>query len=110
MGAGRLLVVYQPHRFSRTQAFLPAFAEELANADHTYLLEIYPAGEEPIPGVTSAAIAKRMAKEKVTYEPSMPEVISKVVADAKSGDLVVTLGAGDVSSLAPLILENLQNQ
>ena len=51
-----------------------------------------------------------MAKEKVTYEPSMPEVISKVVADAKSGDLVVTLGAGDVSSLAPLILENLQNQ
>lgn len=110
VGAGRLLVVYQPHRFSRTQAFLPAFAEELANADHTYLLEIYPAGEEPIPGVTSAAIAKRIAKEKVTYEPSMPEVISKVVADAKSGDLVVTLGAGDVSSLAPLILENLQNQ
>jgi UDP-N-acetylmuramate--alanine ligase len=110
VGAGRILVVYQPHRFSRTQAFLPAFAEELAKADHTYLLEIYPAGEEPIPGVTSAAIAKRMAKEKVTYEPSMPEVISKVVADAKSGDLVVTLGAGDVSSLAPLILENLQNQ
>jgi len=110
VGAGRLLVVYQPHRFSRTQAFLPAFAEELAKADHTFLLEIYPAGEEPIPGVTSAAIARRMTKEKVTYEPSMPEVISKVVADAKSGDLVVTLGAGDVSSLAPLILENLQNQ
>ena len=110
VGTGRVIVIYQPHRFSRTQAFLDQFAEQLSKADHTYLLEIYPAGEEPIPGVTSAAIAKRMDKDKVTYEPSMPEVISKIISTAKSGDLVLTLGAGDVSSLAPLILENLQNR
>ena len=109
-GAGRVIVIYQPHRFSRTQAFLDEFAEQLSKADHTYLLEIYPAGEEPIPGITSAAIAKRMDSDKVTYEPSMTEVISKVITNARGGDLVLTLGAGDVSSLAPLILENLQNK
>jgi UDP-N-acetylmuramate--alanine ligase len=48
-----------------------------------------------------------MAKDSVTYEPSMPEVITKVLKEAKSGDLIMTLGAGDVSSLAPLIVENL---
>lgn len=109
-GSGRVIVIYQPHRFSRTQVFLDEFAKQLSNADHTYLLEIYPAGEEPIPGVTSAAIAKRMAGDKVTYEPSMTEVISKIISVAKNGDLVLTLGAGDVSSLAPLIVENLQNK
>jgi UDP-N-acetylmuramate--alanine ligase len=76
-------------------------------ADHTYLLEVYSAGESPIAGISSLSIASKMPKELVTYEPSMPEVISKVIHDANPGDLILTLGAGDVSSLAPLIVENL---
>lgn len=106
-GAGHVYVIFQPHRFSRTAAFAAEFARELALADHTFLLEIYPAGESPIPGVTSGSIAKMMPSEKITYEPSMPEVIAKVVSKSRPGDLILTLGAGDVSSLAPLIVENL---
>lgn len=109
-GAGRVIVIFQPHRFSRTKAFADDFARELEAADHTYLLEIYPAGEQPIAGVTSAVIAHRMNSNGVTYEPSMPIVISQVVTQAKQGDLVLTLGAGDVTALAPLILENLQKK
>lgn len=106
-GTGRVLVIFQPHRFSRTAAFASEFAQELARADHTYLLEIYAASETQISGITSATIASKMPDEKVTYEPSMPEVIAKVIKEAKSGDVILTLGAGDVSSLAPLIVENL---
>lgn len=106
-GEGNVYVIFQPHRFSRTAAFAAEFAQELEQADHTFLLEIYPAGEAPIPGVTSMSIAKQMSPEKVTYEPSMPEVIAKVLAMSQSGDLILTLGAGDVSSLAPLIVENI---
>ena len=106
-GAGRVLVIFHPHRFSRTAVFSSEFATELASADHTYLLEIYPASESPIPGISSGVIASKMPAGSVTYEPSMPEVISKVIKDAKSGDVILTLGAGDVSSLAPLIVENL---
>lgn len=110
IGAGRVIVIFQPHRFSRTAVFVSEFAEALSAADHTYLLEIYPADEQPIAGVTSAGIAHRMDPAKVTYEPSMTEVISQVIDNAKSGDLILTLGAGDVTSLAPLILENLQRR
>jgi len=109
-GSGRVIVIFQPHRFSRTKAFADKLAEELGAADHTYLLEIYPADEQPIAGVTSAVIAHRMSSKSVTYEPSMPDVISQVVSKAKQGDLVLTLGAGDVTALAPLILENLQRK
>lgn len=109
-GSGRVIVIFQPHRFSRTKAFADEFAQELGAADHTYLLEIYPADEQPMAGVTSAVIAHRMSSKSVTYEPSMPDVITQVVSKAKQGDLVLTLGAGDVTALAPLILENLQRK
>ena len=107
VGAGRVIAIFQPHRFSRTQAFADDFARELNQADRTYLLEIYPASEKPIPGVTSLSIAAKMSQEKVIYEPSMPAVIAAVIEEAKPGDLILTLGAGDVSSLAPLIAANI---
>jgi UDP-N-acetylmuramate--alanine ligase len=109
-GEGRVLVIFQPHRFSRTQAFLSEFAKELSAADHTFLLEVYPADEKPISGVTSAGIAHRMEQSRVTYEPSMPSVIDQVVKQARSGDVILTLGAGDVTALAPLIVDNLQRK
>jgi len=105
--SGRVLTVFQPHRYSRTQAFASEFATSLALADHTYLLEIYPASETAIPGVTSSLIASKMNSDHVTYEPSMPAVVEAVAQDAQHGDVIITLGAGDVSSLGKLILNAL---
>ena len=76
-GNGRILVIFQPHRFSRTEKFAAEFAHELSQADHVFLLEIYAASEKPIPGTTSLSISKLMKSEKVTYEPSMPVVIDR---------------------------------
>ena len=107
--SGRVLTVFQPHRYSRTQAFASEFATSLALADHTYLLEIYPASETAIPGVTSSLIASKMNSDHVTYEPSMPAVVEEVAQDAQPGDVITTLGAGDVSSLGKLILNALDS-
>ena len=86
--------------------FRSDFAHELSKADHVFLLEIYSAGEKAIPGVTSLLIANKMTN--VSYEPSMPDVVDRVVATARSGDLILTLGAGDVSNLGPLIVADLE--
>lgn len=105
VGSGRLIVIFQPHRYSRTAAFVKEFAEALSIADQTYLLEIYSAGENPIPGVTSKSIADLLPNS--IYNPSMIEVVAQAARSAKPGDLIMTLGAGDVSALAPVILETL---
>jgi UDP-N-acetylmuramate--alanine ligase len=106
-GTGRLLVIFQPHRYSRTKAFAVEFASALSVADFLFLLEVYPASEAPILGVTSALIAKSLEPSKVLIEPSMISMVAKVVLEAKSGDVILTLGAGDVSSLAPVIVNAL---
>lgn len=108
IGTGRILVVFQPHRFSRTQAFASEFAAALALADRVFVLEIYPASEAPISGVTSLLISREISAEKVRYEPSMVDVVTQVVQEAVPGDLIITLGAGDVSSLAPVIVQALE--
>ena len=104
-GSGRVIVIFQPHRYSRTSAFFREFAKALSLADKVYVLEIYGAGENPIPGVTSRIIADLISNSE--YNPSMIEVVDEVCAQVKTGDLIITLGAGDVSALAPVILENL---
>lgn len=104
---GRLLVIFQPHRYSRTQAFASDFAKALSLADQVFLLEIYPASEDPIPGVDSTLISKEMDPSKVTVEPSMITIVEDVVNLAKPGDVILTLGAGDVSSLASVIVQTL---
>jgi UDP-N-acetylmuramate--alanine ligase len=102
---GRVLVVFQPHRYSRTAAFAAAFSSALSAADFTYLLEVYAASESPIPGVSSLIISKGMDTNKVSFEPSMLKVVEEVSKLAKSGDVILTLGAGDVSSLGEPILQ-----
>jgi UDP-N-acetylmuramate--alanine ligase len=102
---GRLIVIFQPHRFSRTQAFAQEFATTLDAADRSIVLEIYAASEKPIEGVTSRLITNQMSKGE--YIPNFVEVTDSVVASAEPGDVIVTLGAGDVSSLAPIIVEGL---
>lgn len=104
-GDGRLIVVFQPHRYSRTAAFIENFATTLDLADEVIVLEIYAASEKPIAGVSSSIIVEKMKHGK--FIPNFVEAVNEVVKTAKPGDVVITLGAGDVSSLAPIILEEL---
>ena len=109
-GPGRVIVIFQPHRYSRTAAFANQFSSSLSLADFTYLLEVYAASENPISGVSSLLIAREMKAEQVKFEPSMLQVVSDVANMAKSGDLILTLGAGDVSSLGDPILQALASR
>ena len=107
-GGGKLLVIFQPHRYSRTKVFTKEFAESLSMADTVWMLEIYAASEQPITGVTSANIVKLMKNS--TFEPNFMTVTEEVAKVANPGDVIITLGAGDVSSLGTLILEELQKR
>ena len=107
---GKVFAIFQPHRFSRTQAFALEFARALALADRAFVLEVYPASEAPIPGVTSALISRASEVDTISLEPSMVNVVDEVLALAKPGDLIMTLGAGDVNSLAPVIVQALEER
>lgn len=107
-GDGRVLVIFQPHRYSRTQAFLDQFAVTLDLADLAILLEIYPASEKPIAGVSASQIVERMNNGK--YIPNFLEASEAIIAIAKPGDVILTLGAGDVNSLAPIIVQGLERR
>lgn len=109
-GRGRVFVIFQPHRYSRTQMFAKDFGSALDLADQIYLLEVYAASEEPIPGVSSVLIAREQSAEKFHYQPSMIEVIEDVASKVEPGDVVLTLGAGDVNSLGPVLLTSLQER
>ena len=104
-GDGRVLVIFQPHRYSRTQAFMNEFARALSIADEVVLLEIYAASEAPITGITSETIAVQM--EHGRFIPNFLEASDWVIDNAKPGDVIITLGAGDVNSLAPIIGDGL---
>jgi UDP-N-acetylmuramate--alanine ligase len=104
-GDGRLLVIFQPHRYSRTQAFMSEFASALSLADDVTLLEIYAASEKPIPGVSSEVISQSMTNGK--YVPNFVDATDSMIEMAKPGDVIMTLGAGDVSSLGPIIVDGL---
>jgi UDP-N-acetylmuramate--alanine ligase len=107
-GDGRVLVIFQPHRYSRTQAFLDQFASTLDLADLTILLEIYPASEKPIAGVSASLIAQKM--ERGRFIPNFLEASEEIISMAKPGDVILTLGAGDVNSLAPIIVQGLERR
>lgn len=102
---GRVLVVFQPHRYSRTRAFTKEFAQVLDKAHHTWVLEVYGSSEKQIPGVSGQSITQLMHHGE--FEPNFMAVVASVVEEAKPGDVILTLGAGDVSSLAPIIVEAL---
>ncbi|WP_432160041.1 UDP-N-acetylmuramate--L-alanine ligase [Streptomyces sp. NRRL F-5630] len=106
---GRILVVFQPHLFSRTQELGKEMGQALALADSSLVLDIYPAREDPIEGVTSELIiaAGRAAGADVSPLHAKEEVAEAVAGMAKPGDLVLTMGAGDVTDLGPAILDRL---
>ncbi|MGA5897210.1 UDP-N-acetylmuramate--L-alanine ligase [Streptomyces venetus] len=110
-GDSRILVVFQPHLFSRTQELGKEMGQALSLADASVVLAIYPAREDPIPGVTSELIidAARAAGADVTPVHDKADVPAVVAGMAKPGDLVLTMGAGDVTDLGPHILDRLSN-
>ncbi|MFB8240426.1 UDP-N-acetylmuramate--L-alanine ligase [Kitasatospora purpeofusca] len=107
---GRVLVVFQPHLFSRTQQLAEEMGAALALADASVVLDIYPAREDPIPGVTSELIldAARRAGAEVTAEHDFAAAPALLAGLARPGDLLLTMGAGDVTNLGPAILENIE--
>lgn len=107
----RLLVVFQPHLFSRTQELGTEMGRALVLADASVVLDIYPAREDPIPGITSDLIidAAREAGADVTAVHDKAAVPGVVAGMAKPGDLVLTMGAGDVTDLGPRILDHLSS-
>ncbi|MGW1048550.1 UDP-N-acetylmuramate--L-alanine ligase [Streptomyces sp. NPDC002521] len=111
-GDARILVVFQPHLFSRTQELGKEMGQALALADASVVLDIYPAREDPIPGVTSELIieAARAAGADVTAVHDKDGIPAVIAGMAKPGDLVLTMGAGDVTDLGPLILDRLSQQ
>ncbi len=110
-GEGRILVVFQPHLFSRTQQLADEMGQALALADASVVLDIYPAREDPIPGVTSELIidAAHRAGADVTAEHAFDAAPALLAGLARPGDLVLTMGAGDVTNLGPEILKHLSN-
>jgi UDP-N-acetylmuramate--alanine ligase len=106
-GAGRSLVVFQPHLYSRTQAFAADFGAALDGADQVFVLDVYGAREQPIAGVSGASIAEHVSVP-VQYLPDLSAVPEAVAAAAEPGDVVVTMGAGDVTMLAPEIVTALR--
>jgi UDP-N-acetylmuramate--alanine ligase len=108
-GNGRVIAVFQPHLYSRTKSFAKAFAEALGGADIVVVMEIYAAREDPMPGVTGALIsgAVPLASGRVHFEPSWSAVPGLVAGLARSGDVVITIGAGDVTMIGPAVLDAL---
>lgn len=105
---GRVLVIFQPHRYSRTVAFLDDFASALDKADDVTLLEIYAASEQPIPGVSASLIVEKM--KHGIFLPNFADAADRIIEMAEPGDVVLTLGAGDVNSLAAIIAEGLSKK
>lgn len=110
-GFRKVHVLFQPHRYTRTAALLDEFAGAFHAADTVHVLEIYAASEKPIEGVTADVLVKRIqafGHRGAVHTPSMEEGIASVVAAAREGDAIVTLGAGSVSQAGERILESLK--
>jgi UDP-N-acetylmuramate--alanine ligase len=110
-GGGRVIAVHQPHLYSRTQLMAGDFAEAYERlADHTVVLDVYGAREDPVPGVTGALVADRFADpDHVAYLPDWQAAADHVASVAREGDLVMTLSCGDVYRIIPQILSALES-
>jgi UDP-N-acetylmuramate--alanine ligase len=110
-GYGRVLVLFQPHRYTRTRDLMKDFAGAFGDADSLLVLDIYAASEQPMEGITGEALAERIRTATgglVAYAASMEEGVERMARDARAGDMVLTLGAGNVSHAGPLLLERLR--
>jgi UDP-N-acetylmuramate--alanine ligase len=106
----RLIVVFQPHRYSRTRDLMMAFGPALAGADEIVLTEIYAAGEEPVPGITSDALAaaiRESSGRSVRLVRTLEEIVPLVLSVARPGDAIITLGAGSIATIPAQLVDAL---
>jgi UDP-N-acetylmuramate--alanine ligase len=100
----RLIAAFQPHRYTRTQALWRPLGESLKEADVVVVTDVYPAGESPIPGISGKLLVDALAEvapgKRIAYLPRRSDVVAFLAAEADSGDLVITLGAGDITMVA----------
>jgi UDP-N-acetylmuramate--alanine ligase len=118
-GFKRVHVIFQPHRFTRTRDLLEEFGASFNDADTLTVLDIYAASEQPIPGITGERLAETIRSfanksgnksSVVNYIPSFDEAARAVAERAEPGDMVLTLGAGSVSQLGAMVLEQLKKK
>jgi len=109
-GFRKIHVIFQPHRYTRTRDLMNDFAGAFHDADSLFILDIYAASEPPIEGITGEVLAQRVRAggHEARYVPSFAEAAEAVIAAAQEGDMILTLGAGSVSQLGPMILEKLE--
>ena len=112
---GRLVVIFQPHLYSRTRTFATEFARALSAADVAVVLDVYGAREDPMPGVSGELIARQIDVRGtgvpiVRYLPSLAGVPAAVGDLVRAGDLLITMGAGDVTMLGPQLLNHLERR
>jgi len=119
-GFRKIHVVFQPHRYTRTRDLMEEFSTAFGDADSLFVLEIYAASEQPIEGITAQALARSISSKRssiagsgelsVRYVSSFADAVNSAAAVAQDGDMILTLGAGSVSQLGPLILEKLKER
>ncbi len=107
---GRLIVVFQPHRYSRTKMLMEEFAASFGDADLLVMMDIYPAGEKPIKGIKTEALIGKMKGKGIFHARSAEEAIGRLEGELRSGDVVLTLGAGNVWKVGDLLLEKLKSK
>jgi UDP-N-acetylmuramate--alanine ligase len=109
-GFRQIHVVFQPHRYTRTRDLMDEFATAFQDADSLFVLDVYGASEQPIEGITGEALAAKIGEKwgkQAHYVGSFAEAVTAISAAAQAGDMVLTLGAGSVSQLGPMILDEL---
>jgi UDP-N-acetylmuramate--alanine ligase len=111
--SGRIVVVFQPHRYTRTRDLFEEFTTCFNDADRLVLTDIHAAGEKPLPGIDAARLAEALrahGHRDVRYVPELERVLAELPGELREGDLVITLGAGSVSGLAPRLLAALEEK
>jgi UDP-N-acetylmuramate--alanine ligase len=109
-GFRRILVLFQPHRYTRTRDLMQEFRHCLDAADRVWVLDIYAASEPTIPGVDARALVEAIGRADVTYAASFEQAVEQAAAEAEAGDLILTMGAGNVHLTAGMLLAQLDRQ
>jgi len=113
VGKNRIFALFQPHRYTRTRDLFDEFLSAFAGADTVFITDIYPAGEDPIPGVTAEALVQALKKRgnrEVLYVPEKEKLVEEIMPRVKPGDIVITLGAGNIGEVSEAIVEALRKE
>lgn len=110
----RVVVVFQPHRYSRTQALAEQFGHAFDKADSLIVMDVFPAGEMPVPGVSGKTVASAVEQagtvDRVRYVPGRADIASAIAEEVRPGDLLITMGAGDVTMVGPEFIEAMKGE